>query len=117
MLCVYMTLCSDPDYVAGLCNWCFLAGDEASEIQCGVHHPVRILCCISLKIEHKTYKIWFVGRCGNMEVWVAVRQFSLNLFSGTFLMVVPVVLLHSVEILFVCLLVGFLFNSILDLPL
>jgi len=43
-----------------------------------------------------------------MEVWVAVRQFSLNLFSGTFLMVVPVVLLHSVEMFVVCLFVLFL---------
>ena len=30
---------------------------EASEIQRGVDHAVRILCCSSPKIEHKTYKI------------------------------------------------------------
>ena len=42
-----------------------------------------------------------------MEVWVAVRHFSLNPFSGTFLIVVPVVLLHSVEMFVVCLFVGF----------
>ena len=32
-----------------------------------------------------------------MEVWVAVRQFSLNLFSDTFLMVVPVVLQYMLQ--------------------
>jgi len=43
-----------------------------------------------------------------MEMWVAVRHFSLNLFSDTLLVVLPVLLFHSVEILVVCLFVVFL---------
>ena len=46
-----------------------------------------------------------------MEVWVTVRQFSLNLFSAIFLMVVLVLWLRSVEILVVCL--WFFFNCFL----
>lgn len=46
---------------------------EAAEIQHDVDHPVEILSCSNIGVEHKTFCMWFLGTFGKADVWIAVR--------------------------------------------